>query len=254
MLLSPSSSRSSSTTTAAALLLLLSCSLQPSTVIAQKSQSKILEIFYDQANGDSWTNKQWNTTHSNVCNSNFYPGVTCNDDKQIIEIDLHNCGLSGKVTPWIYALPELTTLKLGDNEIDTAGWDQIDDVASVDELGFELGTKLTSVTLTSNKISSVEGITKLADSLKELHLTYNRIAGPMPEELFALKNLKVFSISENKITGPIDTRLANLTHLNEFYCYGNKVTGQIPEEIGQLKKLQILTVSFEMFCVYEYGA
>lgn len=169
--------------------------------------------------------------------------MTCNDDNKIIEIDLHNCGLSGKVTPWIYALPELTTLTLGDNDIDDAGWDRIEELAGVDDLGFELGTKLKSIKLTSNKILSVEGIEALADSLKELHLTYNRIAGPMPEELFALKNLKVLSISENAITGTIDTRLANLTHLNEFYCYGNEVTGQIPEEIGQLKKLQILTVS-----------
>lgn len=208
-----------------------------------------MEIFYDQANGDDWTNKQWNITlndaaaDDDVCNPKYFPGVTCNDDDQIIEIDLHDCGLSGKVTPWIYALPELTKLTLGDNDIDDGGWEQIDDVAAVDDLGFELGGKLESITLTSNKISSVEGIDALKDSLKELHLTYNRISGPMPDELFELKNLKVLSISENGITGTIDTRLGTLTDLNEFYCYGNEVEGQIPEEIGQLTKLQILTVS-----------
>ncbi len=153
------------------------------------------------------------------------------------------------MTPWIYALPELTTLALGENDIDSAGWDQIADVmaGSGDDnnnnLGFELGEKLESITLTSNKISSVEGIDALAASLKELHLTYNRISGPMPDELFELKNLKVLSISENGITGTIDKRLGTLTDLNEFYCYGNNVEGQIPEEIGQLTKLQILTVS-----------
>lgn len=228
----------------AALLLLCCLSNIPTAVIAQKSQAKILEIFYDQANGDDWTNKQWNVTvDADLCNSKYFPGVTCNDDDKIIEIDMHDCGLSGKVTPWIYALPELTKLTLGDNEIDDAGWEKIADVAGDDDLGFELGGKLESITLTSNKISSVEGIGALKDSLKELHLTYNRISGPMPDELFELKNLKVLSISENGITGTIDTRLGTLTDLNEFYCYGNKVEGQIPEEIGQLTKLQILTVS-----------
>jgi len=167
--------------------------------------------------------------------------VTCNDDNQIIEIDLHDCGLAGKVTPWIYALPELTTLTLGDNDIDDAGWDKIAGLLSVEDLGFEVGTKLKSLVLTGNKISSVEGIDALADSLKELHLTYNRITGPMPDELFELTNLRVLSISENAITGTIDKRLGTLYHLREFYCYGNMVEGQIPEELGQLKQLQILT-------------
>jgi len=204
-----------------------------------------LETFYDESNGDSWTNKQWNITDgsSDVCDSKSYPGVTCNDDDKIIEIDLHDCGLAGKVTPWIYALPELTTLTLGDNDIDDAGWDKIADMLSVEDLGFEVGTKLKSLVLTGNKISSMEGIDALADSLKELHLTYNRITGPMPDELFELTNLRVLSISENAITGTIDKRLGTLHHLREFYCYGNMVEGQIPEELGQLKQLQILTVS-----------
>jgi Leucine-rich repeat (LRR) protein len=250
----PSSGGSSSTkkmiqsktaTFPTALFLLLCC--LPTVITAQKSQANILEIFYDQANGDNWTYKQWDITDTNVCNSASYPGVTCNDDKKIIEIDLHDNGLSGKVTPWIYALPHLTKLALENNDIDDAGWDQISDVQDVKELGFVLGEKLKEIVLTSNKISSVKGIDKLADSLEALHLTYNRVSGPMPKELFSLKNLKVLSISENDISGTIDQRLGGLTDLKEFYCYGNKFEGHIPMEIGQLVKLQILTVSLKRY-------
>ena len=236
----------------AALLLLYCFATLPTTVIAQKSQANILEIFYDEANGDSWTTKQWDITDEDVCNSESYPGVTCNDDNEIIEIDLHDNGLSGSLTPWLYALPQLTKLALGDNEIDNGGWDQISDIQDIQGLGYTVGENLESIILTSNKISSVEGIGALADSLEVLHLTYNRISGPMPEELFLLTNLKVLSISENDITGTIDKRMGTLTNLNELYCYGNKVEGWIPSEIGKLSKLQVLTVSLDMVWCAEH--
>lgn len=241
-------------TNKAVALLLFLCSYITSSstttifVAGQKSEHAILKIFNDEAEGDSWLNK-WDINDTNVCNPTSYPGVTCNDDNKITEIDLHDNKLSGKVTPWIYALQELTTLGLGDNDLTGGGWDTIADVAEVSELGYTLGTKLKSITLSSNKISSVDGIDALQDSLKELHLTYNKLFGPMPTELFKLSNLKVLSISENMITGTIDTRLGNLTNLNEFYCYGNKIVGQIPMEVGQLSKLQILTVS--TYILYE---
>ena len=229
----------------AALLLLCCFATLPSAVNAQKSEADILALFYDQANGQSWTNK-WNITDKTVCNSKSYPGVTCNDSNKITEIDLHENKLEGKVTPWIYALTELTKLELSNNEIDSGGWDQIDDVKGA-KLGFALGTKLESIILSNNKISSLEGIDSLGNTLQELHLTYNRIAGSMPNELFSLNKLKILSISENEITGKIDTRLGTLTDLTELYCYGNKLKGHIPQEIGLLTKLQTLTVSIDNF-------
>ena len=228
---------------AAFLLFLSSLTTQPTVVTASKNQYKILEIFYNRTNGDNWTNKQWNISDTSVCNSDSYPGVLCNDENKIIEIDLHRCGLSGRVPPWIYALPKLTKLTLSDNALKEGGWDRIADIAGNDNTGYVLSPKLESITLTSNQISSVEGIEQLKDTLTELHLTYNSIAGAIPDELFELKKLKILSISENGITGTIDKRLGTLTDLNELYCYGNEVVGQIPDEIGQLKKLQILTVS-----------
>jgi len=197
-------------------------------------QKQILRHVYNGLNGDNWEKITWDFD-DDECND--FDGVVCNSAGHIIEINLPNNNMAGDVPPHVYTLPFLKSLDFSKNRITNAGWDKLDDVLT----GDTLLANVQSIDLTNNMINTVEGVTKLKDSLTGLHMTYNNLKGPMPRELFELTNLEILAISENSIEGKIDTRLGRLTNLLEFYCYGNKVTGEIPSEIGLLTKLQILT-------------
>jgi len=229
----------SSIATLSSLLLL---QLPASTLVvsaATQTQQKVLEHVYVDLNGDNWdTATAWDLDSDDVCSEDSsYTGVKCNDNGHITEIRLSDMNLVGVVSPHLYTLPYLTSVDFSKNRITNGGWDRIDDVLEGDDLIANVET----IDLTNNLINTIEGIDKLADSLTGLHITYNNLKGPMPSELFSLKQLEILALSENALTGEIDTRIGGLSNLLEFYCYGNKMTGVIPTEIGELTKVQILT-------------
>ena len=205
------------------------------TLSSALTEKEILQHLYGNLNGKNW-DTQWNTDDDDICS---YAGVTCNSEDHVTEIDLADNNLAGSISPYVYTLPFLKKMDMSKNRITNAGWDRIDTVLTTDELIANIEV----IDVTNNLINSVEGVTKLKDSLVGLHMTYNNLKGTMPSELFDLEKLEVLAISENELTGTVDTNLGRLTNLLEFYCYGNKLTGEIPWEIGYLTKVKIFTVS-----------
>lgn len=208
------------------------------TAHAALSEKEILHHVHGNLNGDNWETP-WDVSDDDPCSQTSYPGVTCNPEGKITEINLSDNNLAGSISPHVYTLPYLKRLDFSKNRIYNAGWDRIDHVLTDDTIVSNVNV----IDLTNNLINSVEGISKLSHSLTGLHMTYNNLKGSMPKELFEMELLEILAISENEIGGKIDTELGKLTNLRELYCYGNQVTGEIPSEIGKLTKMQIMTVS-----------
>lgn len=202
------------------------------------SEKEVLHHIFSNLNGKNW-DTTWDITSDDICNTNDYAGVTCDANDHVTEIDLSDNNLAGSISPHIYTLPYLKRMDFSKNRITSAGWDRIDVVLEDDELISQMEV----IDVTNNLINTVEGVTKMSDTLTGLHMTYNNLKGSMPEELFQLEQLEILAISENELTGKIDTKLGQLTNLREFYCYGNKLTGEIPSEVGLLTKMKIFTVS-----------
>ena len=217
------------------------------TSVSALTEKEILHHVYGNLNGDNW-DKSWNIDSSDICSSTNYPGVTCNAESHVTEIDLSDNNLAGSISPYVYTLPYLKKLDMSKNRITNAGWDRINVILTNDTE--KLITNIEVIDVTNNLINTVEGVTKLSDTLAGLHMTYNNLKGTMPSELFTLKNLEILAISENELTGEIPSDIGMLTNLLEFYSYGNKLTGKIPSDIGLLTKMQILTVSCIFICFF----
>jgi hypothetical protein len=216
------------------LLLPLLLSFARHRASALLDEREVLYHVYANLNGDNW-DKTWDTDSPDVCD---YHGVECNDAGRITKIVLRANNLAGSVSPHVYTLPHLRELDLSGNRITSAGFDRIDVVVEEED---DIGS-VEVIDLSHNLVSSVKGVSKLAESLTGLHLTANNLKGAMPAELFQIPLLEILSVSENELTGTIDKRLWDLTKLQEFYSVENKLTGTIPSEIGQLTKMRIITV------------
>jgi len=115
------------------------------------------------------------------------------------------------------------------------------------------------------------GVSVLNNRVQQLNLPYNQIAGPMPNEignisevksirlfgnlisggipseLNSLSNLEFLDLSANQLSGPIPVSLGNLNNLHELNIGYNLLSGSIPEEIGNLTKLTFLKLEANAF-------
>ena len=96
-------------------------------------------------------------------------GVTCNDDQQVIKLDLHHNGLSGLLNANISSLTMLEYLDLSDNEIK--------------------GSIPTEIGLLTN--------------LKYLRLSYNVFVGHGTDFGRNMKNLELLQLHGNRLSGSL---------------------------------------------------
>ncbi|EJK68252.1 hypothetical protein THAOC_10588, partial [Thalassiosira oceanica] len=149
---------------------------RPTSALDEK---QVLSHFYSNADGPNWT-RGWDTDEDDVC-SESYPGVSCDSNGRVSEIDLVDNNLSGSISPHVYTLKGLTRIDVSKNRITNAGWNRIE---VVENMGNSVSDSIEVIKLTDNLVNSVEGLGKLNASLKELHMTYNNLKGTMPSEFF----------------------------------------------------------------------
>lgn len=151
---------------------------------------------------------QWNfTSGDSVC---LFSGIQCDAQGNVVEIDLHNLGLSGSLPPELTSVHKLQRLILYANELEgvVPSW---------------LG---------------------LFPDLTDLNFELNLFGGQLPASLGNLSNLTLLSFGYNKITGSIPAEIGNLTQLRTFKCDYNQLQGSIPPEIGKLTQLRYLILSY----------
>lgn len=195
------------------------------------SQIQVLEKFYYYTGGPNWLN-QTNWLRDDVSSCNWY-GISCNEAGQVISISLESNQVSGTPHSSIFTLPSLQILDLRYNPI------------KFSFAGIGSASQLASLILSGTGISSLDGISN-ASKLTSLHLTDNELS-TFPEELFELSSLKQLYLDYNRLTGRLPKGIAALSNLQELFLFNNMLTGQIPSEIGQLSNLRFLVLSENLF-------
>jgi len=196
-----------------------------STSCGLNSLKDILSSFYYSLGGADWEqNDNWTDTED-VCK---WYGIECNSGS-VVAISLEENGLSGKVPIDLFEIPTLTEINLKVNDI------------SFSFEGIEKLTRLEILALSDTGITSIEGISKLSDSLTELHLTDNSLS-TFPEELYDMTNLKTLYLNYNDIESSFSSRLGDMTSLEQLFMFENKMKGSLPTEIGQLQNLKSIAL------------
>ncbi|XP_010534090.1 PREDICTED: receptor-like protein kinase HSL1 [Tarenaya hassleriana] len=212
----------------------------------------------------------------------LFHGVKCHPfSGEVVEISLANKSLSGSISPVIFTLRSLSTLRLPLNSISGMIPLAIVDCTSLRVLNlssnrlsgkvpdlsplksleildlsknFLVGefqswignlTQLVSLGLGNNHYEVGE-IPESIGNLKNLtwlFLAHSHLQGQIPESIFDLISLDTFDISRNAISGDFPSSITRLVNLTKIEFYHNRLTGEIPQRIGELTRLRELDIS-----------
>ncbi|XP_051136495.1 leucine-rich repeat receptor-like serine/threonine-protein kinase RGI4 [Andrographis paniculata] len=137
-----------------------------------------------------------------------WPGVGCNFNNEIINIDLRYIDIPGGVVPSNFT--SLNTL---------------------------IKLVVSGANLTGQIPSEILGG---LPELKILDLSDNGLTGVIPDWIFRLPKLEKLLLNANRLEGSVPDSIGNLTALVELAVFDNRLSGRIPASIGDLKRLQVI--------------
>jgi Leucine-rich repeat (LRR) protein len=175
------------------------------------TERDILELLYTQCGGLNWhSNNNW-MSESAICD---WYGIDCDESGSVSSITLNNNQLVGSFPTEVFSLPSLTHLKLYSNTL----YFNFD--------GIDAAKNLQSLHLDNTGLDSLNGLGK-ARSLRELNLGFNKLSGPIPEELSRLINLRELVLSNNNLQGYIPYWMRSLQSLSTLDMSHNQLEGPL---------------------------
>ncbi|CAL9199205.1 LRR receptor kinase BAK1-like isoform X2 [Musa acuminata AAA Group] len=135
--------------------------------------------------------QSWDPTLVNPCT---WFHVTCDNDNNVIRVDLGNADLSGNLVPQLGLLKKLQYLELYSNNIN--------------------GTIPSDLGNLTNLVS--------------LDLYLNKFTGEIPDSLGNLKNLRFLRLNNNSLSGHIPGSLTTVNALQVLDLSNNGLSGEVP--------------------------
>jgi Leucine-rich repeat (LRR) protein len=162
---------------------------------------------------------------SEVDISSTVPNILANLSS-LTSLFLEECGLHGEFPTRIFHLPNLSSLRVGDNPY---------------------------------LIGSMPDFNR-SSPLELLRLTRTSFSGELPNSIGNLESLKYFLVAYCNFSGPIPSSFGNLTQLIMLELAQNMLHGSIPQSISRLVNLEYLnlahnhlsgTVEFDLFLKFK---
>lgn len=227
----------------------------PSTQFNRTTDSLALVTLKESFLGACDTSKIWGWDLDMPISS--WEGVTLNQDKRVIELNLSNSCLAGELPREIGNFDKLEILNFSYNRIDGLIPQEIKSLKNLKSLDLsdnfisgvipkEVGmlTNLINLNLSSNGLfREIPNFWANLVNLDSLNLKNNFISGNIPLEIGFLIKLKKLDFSNNELSGGIPEEIGNLTELIVLNLNNNSLAESIPKQIGLLTKLESIDFS-----------
>ena len=179
---------------------------------APATDREILEMLHDATGGRDWIDaRNWLTDAP----LGEWRGVEVDDHGRVVELQLWDNGLAGRLPPEFGELAHLEYLRLSDNA------------------------------LTGAIPPELSGLSALA----HLVLDGNALSGQLPPELGGLPALEELRVENNDLSGPLPPELGGLASLRGLGLTGNpRMTGPLPVELTSLGRLERLLAGGTGLC------
>lgn len=212
---------------------------------------------------DSWIHKDhwldyevseclWYTSHPTAT-------TTCDEQDQLLILDLHSNNLTGPMTGLGNFYPKLRELNLGYNNLHgalppmTSGMSDLEvfimsqnnlEGPLAGDAGFT-AFNIRIIQMDGNKFGGyINPVFQFTSELQVLNLTDNLFHGEIAREFAYTTKLTYLGLSDNLYTGTIPSELGVLSELGESHIDGNAgLHGSIPSQLGLLDALEVLDLS-----------
>ncbi len=191
-----------------------------------ETECDALVALYNSTAGSSWTDDTGWLSDLDVCS---WHGVTCASG-HVTQLSLASNSLTGTIPSDLGDLTNLTYLRLDDNSLTGPIPPELGTLASVTDLRLDHNGLTSSV---GDPIPNLDGLT----SVQRLNLSFNSLAGPIPELSSSLTNL---NLNDNQLSGAIPD-LSGLTNLSVLNLYDNQLTS-LDSGLGDLPNLTVMDV------------
>uniref|UniRef100_A0A1D1YJL0 non-specific serine/threonine protein kinase n=1 Tax=Anthurium amnicola TaxID=1678845 RepID=A0A1D1YJL0_9ARAE len=153
----------------------------------------------------------WNPRDPSPCG---WAGVSCSGDGSVAGLELDNLSLQGPFHPLLCRLPNLS-----------------------------------SISLTLNYINSTlpDAALSPCPALVHLDLSQNNLVGPLPSALASLPLLRHLDLSSNNFSGAIPAAFGRFPRLENLSLFSNLLSGAVPGFLGQVASLQRLDLAYNPF-------
>ena len=143
-------------------------------------QKAILKGIFDSMGGGNWVGNNW-SEEADEC---LWTGISCDDNGDIVNIELSAMGLSGSPPIEIFSLPQLRVLDFSENFIKF----RFDGIGQAENLKV--------LNLFSTGLDSLDDIEQLlSTSLTHLILSSNNVYGNIPDVIWDLWKLEELAVS-----------------------------------------------------------
>ena len=171
-------------------------------VLFEQERSALIAL-YKATGGSKWKNK------SNWCSDNpvsEWYGISTDGAGRVVEIDLNQNNLAGKIPADLFSLSKLTKINLEYNNL-------------TGEIPNEVGN---------------------ATELTELHLQHNGLSGALPKSLYSMKKLSVIELWSNQLSDELSEKFWDMPELTQLALDDNKITGSLTPAVKKAIKMQWL--------------
>ncbi|PON42110.1 LRR domain containing protein [Parasponia andersonii] len=173
-----------------------------------------------------------------------------------VKLDISNSGISDFVPNWFWNLStHLLHMNLSNNQMGgTIGnypLEGFDSLLSIDLSmnQFEgpvplFSNKVVTSYLSNNKFSSLNSLCDATEDtlLSFLDVSYNQLAGELPDCWSHFTRLEILLLTNNKLSGKIPSSVGSLSRIQMFHLGNNNLIGQFPSSLNKCRELTVLDV------------
>uniref|UniRef100_A0A0D3H840 Protein kinase domain-containing protein n=1 Tax=Oryza barthii TaxID=65489 RepID=A0A0D3H840_9ORYZ len=152
-----------------------------------------------------------------------------------LAVDLSYNNLTGVIPKQLFALQNLTKLRLSGNRLSGTIPAEIGGLKSLNFLDIS----------DNHLVGAVPSAISGCSSLEFLDLHSNALSGSLPETL--PRSLQLIDVSDNQLAGALSSSIGLMPELTKLYLGKNRLAGGIPPEIGSCQKLQLLDLGDNAF-------
>ncbi|XP_059635892.1 receptor-like protein 15 [Cornus florida] len=152
--------------------------------------------------------------------------------------------LSGKLPGWIASvLQNPMVIDMSNNHFEGPIPTEFCQLGSLDEV-------LEVFDLSGNNITGTIPSCSSPPHIRHVHLSKNRLQGPLPHAFFNSSSTVTIDLSHNNLTGRIPSWIGTLSSLSILLLKNNHFEGGIPISLCQLSQLSLIDLSYNYFSGY----